>query len=99
LIANICYLADVILAKSLVHVRPSLLKELAGNPRDNEEISRLSLKMMVYVRKFKTLGPSVFKKLQGNMLSSHMGIVHVMRFDEGFACPPNGRLIVDCVDS
>jgi hypothetical protein len=51
---------------------------------------------MVNFWKLKPQGLLVFKKLQGNMLSGHVGILHVMRFNEGFACSPNGRLIVDC---
>lgn len=41
----------------------------------------------------------MFEKLQGNMLSSHIGILYVMRFDKGFAYSPNGHWIVDCVES
>lgn len=33
------------------------------------------------------------------MLSSHIGILYVMRFDKGFAYSPNGHWIVDCVES
>lgn len=62
-IANICYLADVILAKGLVQVGTSLMKEQAGNPRDDEEVSRASLKIMQYFWKIKTLWLLVFKKL------------------------------------
>jgi hypothetical protein len=49
-------------------------------------------------RKLETLGLFVVEELQRNMLPGHAGIVHVVGFDEGFACPPDGRLVVDCVD-
>jgi hypothetical protein len=42
---------------------------------------------------------SLFQILSPSQISGHMGIVHMMCFDESFACPPNGRLIVDCVNS
>jgi hypothetical protein len=58
--------------------------------------------MIQYTGKFKTevgLRFLVSEKLQSNMLSGHVGILHVMCFDEGFACTPDGGLVVDCVDS
>lgn len=54
---------QLILAKSLVHVGPSFLKQLTGNPRDDEEILWASLKMMVNFRKLKFQGLLVFEKL------------------------------------
>lgn len=55
--------------------------------------------MVKDVGEFKPLRLLIFEELQCHMLSGYIGIVDVMRFDEGFPCPPDGRLVVDCVDS
>jgi hypothetical protein len=63
-IAYICYLTNVILTKNLIYVGLGLMKKLTGNSPEDETLSRVCLKMIEIIQKFKSLRLLDFEKLK-----------------------------------
>ncbi len=77
------------MARSVIHSQPCFREGSARDATDDEEVSLLKLVMVQHFRDVEVQRPLCLEKLESHMFPSHIAVLNVMAFDEGFARAPD----------